>query len=195
MLSCYTTSLFMSSPVRNVYTCKQYANCVQKKIWWMVVDLVSFSWHWFICSVIFSPVIASESNCIGFFFFFFRITNPPHLFICQFIKSVKASPCQRHGHIRLHIQQLMTDSWHVSVTLFIHTFSTTLSQRCDSNLITAHTSLLLTDVWTECKLICMKCFFFDDTMNGALMKVKSNSPQIHTCIFNANSLCHKDACI
>ena len=77
MLSCYTTSLFMSSPVRNVYTCKQYANCVQKKIWWMVVDLVSFSWHWFICSVIFSPVIASESNCIGFFFFFFVLQIHP----------------------------------------------------------------------------------------------------------------------
>lgn len=157
---------------------------VYKKNWWCFVgDLVSFLWHWFICSVIFSPVITSKSNCIGIFFF--RITNPPHLFICQFIKSVKASLCQRHGRIRLHIQQLMTDSWHVSVTLFIHTFSTTLSQRCDSNLITAHTSLLLTDVWTECKFICMKCFFF---------MMQWMEPW---WIFNANfaSLCHKDACV
>lgn len=136
--------------------------------WWCVVFLMTLVY-------LLSNLLPCNSKWIklhwNFFnlFIYFQITDPPHLFICQFIKSVKASPCQRNGRIRLHIQQLMTDSWHVSVTLFIHTFSATLSQRCDSNLITAHTSLLLTDVWTESKFICMKCIFFfflDDAMNG-----------------------------
>ena len=110
-----------------------------------------------------------------------HLVPPPH----PSVSSTSPSKClhikDRAVHASAHTG-LLTDSCHVSITSWIHTFT---QPDMEINLITDHISGLPTDV--KVNFICMECIFDDASLTNTVKAcidesyaVLSKSPQRHT---------------